>query len=123
MLKKIKKNLFNHYKPPINKLVKKLVHPRKLREYAINVARLRREWDEERERASRQGTEFHNQEEKLDYERGWAINPFDGSKYEVIDFPKARRWDNTSYPGGLMAMPDGYYPEALLYDLECLDPI
>lgn len=60
------------------------------------------------------GSKFHREQELLSYERGWEINPFTGEKYDVI--PLDKKYDNQSAADCLYDLPDGYYPELLVWD-------
>lgn len=60
------------------------------------------------------GSKFHKEREDEDYEKGYSINPFNGKEYEVITFDKF--YDNESYGLDLSQLPNGAYPEALLFN-------
>lgn len=60
------------------------------------------------------GTEFHKERELESIERGYEISPFTGREFPVITFDKEH--ENEVYSMDLFELPDGYYPEVLIYD-------
>ena len=54
--------------------------------------------------------------EERSYAQGWEINPYTGTKLRVHRFEK--KYDNQSIVDNLIDLPDGCYPELLIWDLE-----
>lgn len=79
---------------------------------AVEEIRLRylQEWDE----SGPKGTQFHRERELESIARGDMKNPFTGNTLPVITFEK--QYDNQVYSMDLMELPDGFYPEILIYD-------
>lgn len=68
------------------------------------------DWDQSGPR----GTAFHLERELEAIARGFEKNPFTGIDFPVITFEK--QYDNQVYSMDLFELPDGYYPEVLVYD-------
>lgn len=68
------------------------------------------EWDY----AAILGSETHLEAEMKSYERGYEINPFTDEEFQVIKMDK--QYDNQLLMDDLSNLPDGYYPELLVYD-------
>lgn len=87
-----------------------------LKEYSEAREAIKLKWKTKSELSSSRGTAFHEKMEKSFIDTKWSINPFTGKKFDTIVWDKYM--DNESYPGGLKELPDGFYPELLIYDLE-----
>lgn len=102
--------------PKIEDMIMLMLPPDSLEKYSVERQKFKIDWEKERVRASTMGTAFHKEREDEDIKNGFAINPFTEETVKVVSWEK--KHDNESYPGGLKEMPDGYYPEALLFDEE-----
>lgn len=60
------------------------------------------------------GSETHLEAEMASYERGYEINPFTDEEFPVIKMDK--QYDNQLLMDDLSNLPNGYYPELLVYD-------
>lgn len=80
------------------------------------VKQLREEWRANGEVATTRGTAFHKKMELLDISNGYAINRYNNKKYTTQVFDKT--YDNESLADNLYDLPDGYYPELLLFNHE-----
>ena len=60
------------------------------------------------------GSKFHDAMERASLERGYEVNPWDGKKYETFVKP-VRIGDNYSICDNLYDLPDGFYPELLVF--------
>jgi hypothetical protein len=69
-----------------------------------------KQWSDKRDL----GTAFHKKKEDEDHANGFCINPFTGKKHEIITWKKNSKYDNESYPGELIDIPDGYVAEHLI---------
>ena len=85
-------------------------------EFENAKGKLRKEWAEKRDTASEKGTEFHLKMERMDIERGYVTNPWDGKDYPVINPPK--KYDNESVVDNLKDLEHGFYPELVIWDEE-----
>jgi len=74
-------------------------------------------WKNESFKAATKGTKYHLAREKLSYEQGFEINPFDGLKYPVFMKEPCLIGDNCSLAENLYDLPDGFYPELLIFQL------
>lgn len=77
---------------------------------------LRKDWKDNAEEATDRGTAFHTKMEMADYEAGGRINPATGEFMIVIK--SEREYDNESICDNLYDLPDGYYPELLIFNHE-----
>lgn len=109
---KVKKSLSFDHPELVNKL-KKLSKISE-EEFKEGVKQLRDSWKENSTEATERGTMFHLKKETEDYKRGWAINPMTGEKVKTMNFEK--QYDNQSLADNLYDLPDGYYPELLLFN-------
>lgn len=62
------------------------------------------------------GTAFHKKQELEDIEVGRAVNEFDGTVFITQEYKKT--FDNQSICDNLYELPDGYYPELLIFNLK-----
>ena len=69
---------------------------------------------------AQKGTDFHNKEERKDIEKGFRINPFTQKKCEIVKWETDKGYENQSYPGKLIDIPDGYVAEHLVKNDEAL---
>lgn len=60
------------------------------------------------------GSETHLEAEMASYARGYEINPFTDEEFQVIKMDK--QYDNQLLMDDLSNLPNGYYPELLVYD-------
>jgi hypothetical protein len=74
------------------------------------VDEVRYEWDY----AAILGSETHLEAENASYARGYEINPFTDEEFPVIKMDK--QYDNQLLMDDLSNLPNGYYPELLVYD-------
>jgi hypothetical protein len=65
---------------------------------------------------SYRGTQFHNKMEKAVYDRKWMMNPF--TEQQIPAQKYAKEFDNESLTLDLSTLPDGAYPELLVFDLD-----
>jgi len=69
---------------------------------------------------TQKGTDLHNEKESQYLEQGYKISPFDNKKYLIPDcvYKKNERKDCDNAPpmSDLGELPEGYYPELLIYD-------
>lgn len=88
------------------------------KEFEAGRDQLRQEWKDNAKEATDRGTAFHTKMENEDYERGWRVNPATGEMVNVQKFEKT--YDNEALCENLYDLPDGYYPELLVFnhDLE-----
>lgn len=63
---------------------------------------------------AQKGTDFHKVKEEEDYKKGYRINPFDNKKYKIIKWDIEPNYENQSYPGKLINIPNGYVSEHLI---------
>ena len=69
---------------------------------------------------TQKGTDFHNKQENLDYQKGSRLNPFDNKEYPIIHWDIKDGFQNQSFPGKLIDIPDGYVAEHLVKDDDSL---
>ena len=74
------------------------------------IDEVRYEWDY----AAILGSETHLEAENASYARGYEINPFTDEEFPVIKMDK--KYDNQLLMDDLSNLPNGYYPELLVYD-------
>lgn len=73
-------------------------------------------WKEKADASRARGTMFHVKQEKEDLEIGRVINEYNGTSFKVMDFDKT--YENESICDNMYDLPDGYYPELLVFNLE-----
>lgn len=71
-------------------------------------------WNEKGLASRTRGTMFHEEQELQDIEIGQVINEYTGAAFQVQNFEK--QYDNQSLFDDLSQLPDGYYPELLLFN-------
>ena len=69
---------------------------------------------------SETGTAFHTLQENNDHARGFRINTFDGKPYPIVRWDIKEGYENQSFPGKLIDIPDGYIAEHLVKNDEHL---
>lgn len=77
----------------------------------------RDKWDAERNAALDKGSHYHNVKEKQAYDEGYEINPFTRQRVTTM-MKKPRFKDKTSISSDLSTLPDGYYPELMMWNDE-----
>lgn len=100
--------------PNLSRYLMKAFQEISITDYEIAREAIGREWRDKNLRSTTKGTQFHKKMEDKFLEEGVSINPFTEEEYEVITWDKT--FDNESYPEGMDKMPDGFYPEALLFN-------
>lgn len=107
---------FHSPRPPVDELfppwIEKFPADLYLREYRAEAAR----WKRKSLESAYFGTVFHENEERLAYEAGFKINPFDGKKYPVVTFEKI--YPNESQFLDMSLLEDGLHLELIIFDLE-----
>lgn len=78
--------------------------------------RLKREWELKQLIFSRLGTKYHDACENRDIARGGAYNPVTGHWQDIPLYVDKTFCDNHSLVDDLADLPDGYYPELLVWD-------
>jgi hypothetical protein len=78
--------------------------------------RIKKEWRDGGTKSAKRGTKYHKDKENSSYEYGYEVNPFSGEKYRtvgrnIIKGPRAKKFD-------LFSLPDGYYPELIIWNDE-----
>jgi hypothetical protein len=94
-----------------------LLHMCDVEDFVDTCKALSKEWDDNTEIACNKGTAYHLVREKESYRRGYEINPYDNQKYKVYQKPKCSAGDNCSLSDNLYTLPDGFYPELLVFTL------
>jgi hypothetical protein len=77
---------------------------------------LRKEWKDNAKEATDRGTAFHTKMEEGDYAAGGRVNPATGEIVGVVKYNKT--YDNEALCENLYDLPDGYYPELLVFNHE-----
>jgi hypothetical protein len=98
-----------------------LLHMCDVEKFVDVCKEISKEWDDNTEAACTKGTAYHLAKEKASYKRGYEVNPYDGQKYEVYQKPKCPIGDNCSLSDNLYTLPDGFYPELLVFSLHYCD--
>jgi hypothetical protein len=106
---------FETMKPNANKLFDKFVD-RMGDKFIIKYKELSETWEFKREFAAFRGTNFHSKQELEAFSKGYIVNPWDQMGYAVNYFEK--EFDNQSLTLNLFDLPDGVYPELLIFDLK-----
>lgn len=112
LYEKVKKSMGFDNPDLINKLRK--LSKISLEDLNKEIKSIRSTWSSNNEAKTSRGTNFHTKMENIDYENGWAINPFTKDKTTLINIPK--EFDNQSIAENLYDLEDGYYPELLLFN-------
>jgi hypothetical protein len=76
------------------------------------------EWELKNAYACMYGSRYHAKRESEDIEAGGAVHPVTGEFMEIPMMPDKRHGDNAALAENLYDLPDGYYPELLIHDLE-----
>ena len=111
--KTLRKEKFGHWKPNTEEMLCEMAQYLDYDELFAGIEKYKLEWEAERNRASLQGTEFHDQQEQASYERGYEISPWTEKKYPVIVSEKD--YDNQSVADDLSKLEDGFYAELLVF--------
>lgn len=77
---------------------------------------LSEKWERKKNEFAFKGTQFHDKQEKLVYEQGFIVNPWDRLKYPVVQSEKI--YHNEAIVKNLIDLPDGAHPELLIFDLD-----
>lgn len=73
-------------------------------------------WKDMSFEATERGTAYHLMRELRSYRQGFEINPYTGTSLPVRKYDK--KYDNESLAEDLYDLPDGCYPELLIFNLE-----
>lgn len=84
--------------------------------FEMDKKRLAEQWERKSVEALFKGSRFHGEFERRTFENGFMVNPWDKMKYPVTTYPKL--YDNESLSLDLFDLPDGGYPELLIFDIE-----
>lgn len=91
----------------------------------VNPTRIKKEkrivrdkWKRKTNESNFNGSKFHDEREAESRERGYLINPFDGKQYPIPPIAENTHYHNESLTDNLWELPDGGYPELLVFDLE-----
>ena len=103
-------------KPPAGLLFGPFISKIGISELEKCRAKYRDIWLLKNNEANFRGSQFHDEREAEAYARGYAINPWDEKKYKVTRYEK--EYPNESLSLDLHSLPDGCYPELLLFNLE-----
>jgi hypothetical protein len=107
---------FGTYMPDPAKLFPKFLEMTDASLFISEKKKLSEQWERNRIEAAYKGTRFHNMAEARAYEQGFLVNPWDNFKYAVSKYPK--EYDNQSIVMNLADLPDGAYPELVIFDLD-----
>lgn len=81
---------------------------------ASEIISIKNKWKSEKDKACFKGTFYHDTQEKKSYKRGFEINPYNKEKFEVVK--KQTKGDKESFVSDLFSLPDGYYPELMIWN-------
>lgn len=78
--------------------------------------RIQKEWKAGGNKSAKVGTKYHKDKENASYEYGYEVSPFTGEKYRtvgknLVKDPRSKKFD-------LFSLPDGYYPELIIWNDE-----
>jgi hypothetical protein len=76
---------------------------------------IKEEWRVTNKEATDRGSKFHDEREAASYERGHELNPFDNQDYTTY-IKEEILGGNQQLIEDLYELPDGYYPELLLFN-------
>lgn len=93
-----------------------LVDPAELQ---VEINKILKSWQKENTKSILKGNAYHERKEKKSYSRGFEINPFTKQDFPVIPEYTLEE-GKTSLISNLYELEDGYYPELLIWDEECL---
>lgn len=112
-VKKEKDMAFDH-----PQLIERLILRSKISREDFEAGRdkLRQEWKDNAKEATDRGTAFHTKMEEGDYAAGGRVNPATGEIVGVVKYEKT--YDNEALCENLYDLPDGYYPELLVFNHE-----
>lgn len=106
---------FDSITPPADKLFNKFMD--KMGSDFLNKKKaLAESWELKSEIAKFRGKKFHSRFESESFSNGYMVNPWDGLGYAVSYYEK--EFDNESITLKLFDLPDGAYPELLIFDLD-----
>lgn len=109
-----KKELGLGYAPPPEKIYPPFIEKMGAALYQEELEKLIDRWEFDKLSAGFRGREFHATMEKEAYQNGFIINPWDKKPYELKVYPKL--YDNESLMENLYHLPDGVYPELLVFN-------
>lgn len=79
-----------------------------------------KKWNKERNRSLFKGTRYHLHQERKSNTLGEQVNPHTGKVFETIVRKPRKGADNYSMSNDLFLLPDGFYPELLLWNEDFL---
>lgn len=107
---------FGTMKPPASELYVPFLQKISPSEFIRCKEKWKDIWKRKNNEANFKGSRFHDEMEKECYEKGFCENRWDGTEYPVIKYDK--EYPNESLKLNLYELPDGCYPELLVFDLE-----
>src|SRR5688572_6592674 len=107
---------FKTMSPPADKLFGPWIAKFPLSKFKATKLKIQHMWDRKRYESQHRGKLFHAVVEEKTFSDGFLINPWGDKKFHVEKFEKF--YDNESLMMDLYKLPDGAYPELLIFNLD-----
>lgn len=108
----IKKNAGGYIPEKIVKMYEGTLHSHEKGLYEETALSFVKKWNDK----SQLGTDFHLKMENLDKENGKCLNKYNKKVYDLIPNEIPEGVDNIAYSENMYDIPDGYFPEFLVFD-------